>query len=78
MVYPEPYPEGTKFIVMELQKNADGSVGNFVWAFDNQNQADAKFFTVLAAAAVSNVPKHSVTLLHEDGFVIRNETYVHG
>ena len=78
MVYPEPYPEGTKFIVMELQKNADGVVGNIVWSFDDQNQADSKFFTVLAAAAVSNIPKHSVTMLHEDGYVIRNETYIHG
>ena len=71
------YPDGTKFIVIELQKNANGTVGNLVWAYDNQNEAEHKFYTVLAAAAISNIPKHSVTLLHEDGFVIRNETYTH-
>ena len=71
------YPEGTKFIVIELQKDAEGNVGNLVWSYDNQNQAENKFYTVLASAAVSAIPKHSVTLLHEDGFVIRNETYTH-
>lgn len=76
-MYIEPYPDGTKFIVIELQKHEDGTVGNLVWAYDNQNTAENKFYTVLAAAAISNIPKHSAVLLHEDGFVIRNETYIH-
>ena len=71
------YPEGTKFIVLEIQKNAEGSISTLIWAYDQQNVAENKYYTVLAAAAVSAVPKHSVSLLHEDGFVIRNETYVH-
>ena len=71
------YPEGTKFIVIELQKDANGTIGNLVWAFDSQNAAENKYYTVLAAAAISNVPKHSVSLLHEDGYVLRNETYTH-
>lgn len=78
-MYPDPYPEGTKFIVIEMQKDANGNVAIVTPAmYDNQNEAESKFYTVLAAAAVSNVPKHSVTMLHEDGFVIRNETYIHG
>lgn len=78
-MYPDPYPEGTKFIVIEMQKDANGNVAIVTPAmYDNQNEAESKFYTVLAAAAVSNIPKHSVTMLHEDGFVIRNETYIHG
>ncbi len=71
------YPEGTKFIVIEIQKDKDGNIGNLIWSYDNQNQAESQYYTVLAAAAISTIPKHSVSLLHEDGFVIRTETYTH-
>lgn len=71
------YEEGTKFIVIELQKNEDGTLGNFVWAFDDENQAESKYHSVLALAAVSSIPKHSVVLMHEEGFVIKYETYTH-
>lgn len=77
-MYPEPYPEGTKFIVIEMQKDANGNVAVVTPAmYDNQNAAENKFYTALAAAAISNVPKHSVVLLHEDGFIIRSEVYIH-
>ena len=79
MIHTEPYPEGTKFIIIELQKDANGNVAIATPStYDNQNEADSKFFTTMAAAAVSSVPKHSVTMLHENGYVIRNETYIHG
>lgn len=71
------YPEGTKFIVIELQKNVDGNIGNIVWSYSDQNIAESKYYAILASAATSSIPKHSAVLLHEDGFVIRNETYVH-
>ena len=71
------YPEGTKYIVIELQKNSEGTVGSFVWTYDNKNEAESKYYTVLSTAAISNVPKHSVVILHEEGFVIRSESYTH-
>ena len=71
------YPEGTKFLVIEIQKNAEGIISNLALAFDDLPHAEAKFYTLLATVALSNVPKHSVTLLHEEGYVIRNETYEH-
>ena len=71
------YEEGTKFVVIELQKNADGTLGNFVWAFDDEKQAESKYHSVLSIAATSAIPKHSVALVHEEGFVIKYESYTH-
>lgn len=71
------YEEGTKYIVIEIQKSLDGTIGTVIWTYDNQNEADSKYFTILSAAAISNVPKHSATLIHEDGYMIRYETYEH-
>lgn len=71
------YEDGTKYIVIEIQKSLDGAISTLVWSYDNQNEADSKYYTVLSAAAISSVPKHSATLLHEDGYVIRYETYDH-
>lgn len=67
-----------RYIVIELQTNADGSVGNFVWAFDSRNQAEQKYHTVLAAAAVSELPTHAAVLLTSKGYELAQQCYEHG
>lgn len=64
-----------KFIVIELQTNADGTVGNLVWAYDDRNQAESKYHTVLAAAAVSGLPCHAACLLASDGRLLSRECF---
>lgn len=64
------------FIVIEIQEN-NGAVGNIVSSHATQEAAEAKFHTILAAAAVSNVPKHSAVLLSDEGFPLRHECYKH-
>ena len=66
------------FLVIELQTNDDGTMGNFVWAFETENEAFAKFHTVLSAAAVSTLPVHSCTILRNDGMQIAAQYYKHG
>jgi len=66
-----------KYLVIEIQKAADGTIGNFVWAYDNYNAAESKYHSVLAAAATSAVYVHSCSLLNEKGFCMRNESYTH-
>jgi len=66
-----------KYIVLELQKNADGSVGNLVFAYDDQEHAESKYHQVLAAAAVSALPAHSAVLMNEEGFVLSRMCYKH-
>lgn len=63
---------------MELQTNADESVGNFVWAYDNEEQAWSKYHAVLSAAAVSALPMHAATLLRSDGTLVESRCFVHG
>lgn len=67
-----------KYIVVELQTMADGSVANLVTQHDNRDQAESKFHTVLAAAAVSAMPEHSAVLLTSTGITLDSRCYEHG
>ena len=63
-----------KFTVIEMQ---NGVVGANVWTYDNINDAEAKYHSVLAVAAKSNVDVHAAALLNETGFCIKHENYIH-
>lgn len=65
------------YLVIEIQKNADGTVGNFVWTYTDINEAESKFHSVLASAAISMVFVHSCALLNESGYSIKSQSYVH-
>lgn len=64
-----------KYLVIEIQKNADGTVGNLVFSFDELNAAQSKYHSVLAAAAVSGLPSHAAVLMDEAGFYINHEIF---
>lgn len=59
-----------KYLVIEIQKNADGTVGNLVFSFDELNVAQSKYHSVLSAAAVSGLPSHAAVLMDEAGFYL--------
>lgn len=63
------------FIVMEIQKSE--SVSTIVNTYETRNGAEQKYHTVLAYAAVSEIPKHSAVLLNEDGTYIKSECFEH-
>lgn len=65
------------FIVIELQTNADDSVGNFVWAFTTREQAFSKYHAVLSAAAVSALPVHAAVILDNHGLQIAAQAFEH-
>lgn len=65
------------YIVIELQTNANGTVGNIVTAYTDRNQAEQKYHTVLAAAAVSALPAHAAVLITSDGMTLAHECYHH-
>ena len=66
-----------KYIVIELQKNAEGQVANIVTAFDNLAEAESKYHTILADAAVSKLPVHSAIIVSEEGFPVKHQCYKH-
>lgn len=65
-----------KYLVIEIQKT-DDTVATLVNSFDTINEAESKYHTVLAYAAVSSVHVHTAVLMNETGYVIKHESYDH-
>ena len=65
------------YIVIELQTDANGHVANIVTAYDDYPQAQQKFYTICAAAAVSDVPVHSAVILDNIGRRLAGESFTH-
>lgn len=65
------------FIVVELQRNVEGIVSNIVTSHNNLAEAESKYHTVLASAAVSEIPVHSAILVSEEGFPVMYQCYKH-
>ena len=67
-----------KYIIVEIQVNSDGTVGNIVQTADSRYQAESIYHTVLASAAISSVRIHSCVLLTQEGKLVMSESYAHG
>lgn len=73
----------TQFYIIELQQYQNGEYGNLThYAYDADPtkarlKAESKYHEVLAAAAISELPQHSATLLTSDGRCIMNQCYRH-
>lgn len=66
-----------KYIVIELQRLASGAVANLVTSHDSRLQAESKYHTILAAAAVSSIPAHSAIIVDEYGNLIDSKCFMH-
>ena len=65
------------YIVIELQKDAKGVVSNIVTSYENLAEAESKYHSILASAAVSKIPVHSAILVSEEGFPVKHQCYKH-
>ena len=65
------------YIVIEFQTTRKTAAIVPSVAFTDLNQAYQKYYTILAAAAVSNVPIHAAIMLNEKGELIRSEYFDH-
>lgn len=65
------------YYILEIQQYLDKSFGYLVHYAEERHRAESKYHEVLAAAAVSGLPKHSAALIDENGNTIMNQTYVH-
>lgn len=65
------------YIVIELQKNAEGVVSNLVTSHNTLAEAESKYHFILAAAAVSEIPVHSAIIVSEEGFPVKHQCYKH-
>ena len=64
------------YIVIELQTNGD-QTAHLIDKYTEQSKAMQKYFTILAAAAVSSVEIHTAVIITETGRVVRAETFKH-
>ena len=64
-----------KYIVVELQTYTDGTFGHLVWDYDKIAEAESKYYTVMAAAAISEVPIHACSLLDATGRLLLHAYY---
>jgi hypothetical protein len=65
------------YIVVELQKNADGVVSNIVTSYNTLAEAENKYYSILASACISKIPVHSAVIISEEGFTVRSQCYKH-
>ena len=66
-----------KYIVIELQKNAEGQVANLITAHNTLAEAESKFYSILASAAINDVPTHSAIIVSEEGVPVKHNCYKH-
>lgn len=65
------------YIVVELQTNTEGVVSNIVTAYQTLPEAESKYHSILAAAAVSEIPVHSAIIVSAEGFPVMHQCYKH-
>ena len=65
-----------KYVIVEIQTMADGTIASLVTPKDDYYQAENTYHTVLAAAALSELPVHTAVLLDNEGNVIHSQAFV--
>ncbi len=63
------------YAVLELQKS--DTLAALVDTYIDRSQAEQRFHTVLSYAAVSEIPVHTVLLISDEGYVLKQDSYIH-
>lgn len=66
-----------KFLVEEIQTFADGTVSILPYSYDTRAEAEHQFYTLLAAAVISDLPLHTVVLMTNAGQLLDRKVYNH-
>lgn len=67
------------YLVIEIQKslvNDQVTVAQLTTVHSTRSDAENKYHTVLAYAAISGLLSHSATMLDEKGYYVKSECYV--
>ena len=73
----------TQYYILEIQKYTTGEYGHIVhFEYDEDPtaarlKAESKYHLVLSAAAISQLPSHSATLIATDGREVMHQCYLH-
>ena len=63
------------YTTLENQLRGDGSRGLLYDHFDDMNAALAKYYTICAAAAVSDIPYHAAHLMSSEGYTVEQRVF---
>lgn len=63
------------FIVTEIQTDANGNTATINTVRNNRNDAESTYYSILASAAISQVPCHGAILYTMDGAYIMSKSY---
>lgn len=72
-----------QYYVVEVQKYSDGTYGHLVHYAGDEDadkarlKAESKYYEIISAAAISNLPEHSAILFSSESYPIMNKCYKH-
>lgn len=64
-----------KYLTIEIQTSADGAVAQIATVHDTEPEAWAAYHTVLAVAALSELPMHACVIVDGRGRFVASECY---
>lgn len=64
-----------KYLILEIQTAADGTVATLITQKDDLNQAQSTYYSILAAAAISQIPLHAAVLMTNEGIVLMFQSF---
>lgn len=64
------------YYIIEIQKYTDGTFGHLVHYAPDRPNAESKFYQVLAAASISNLPQHAACMVTDEGLSVMQKCYV--
>ena len=67
----------TKYVVVQMYTDVEGTVAHPTNVYDNEADAWARYYGVLAVAVKSNYPVHSCMLMTDDAVKIESKAYYH-
>ena len=73
----------TQFYVLEIQQLTPGTFAHLVHTESDEDpdlarrKGEAKYYTILAAAAVSTIASHAAILCSQEGYPLMHKCYEH-
>ena len=59
-----------KYLILEIQTDSNGTVSTLITQKDELNDAFSTYFSILASAALSDLPHHAAVLMTNEGITL--------
>lgn len=65
------------YTILELQTDNDGKTVHIVTTEENRAKADSQFYSIMAAACLSNLRYHTAMVIDPEGRALMRDCYKH-